>query len=352
MVDAVDIRILFAEDVSTDREMAERLLRDSGMSFVSDCVESEVEFRAALRSFRPTLILSDFRMPSFNGMEALKIALEEQPDIPFIILTGSMNEDVAVECMKAGADDYVIKQNLLRLVPAIRSAFEKKAAIYAERESREKVKKALAEKEVLLRELYHRTNNTMQLIRAIIGLKAGKHNNPVVSLFAKDIDQKIMAMSLVHQKLYKSQDLSHLHLNEYLSDLASMVLSASTEKTPYVTLKLEMETVRVLIDSAIPCGLILNELMVNSLAHAFEGQQRGQISISLSRGIDGIIELVYFDDGKGVADDFDFRNQSGLGLHFVVELVESQLSGSIACGKSHGLLYTIRFLDNLYTERI
>lgn len=121
-------RILFAEDVSTDREMVERLLRQNGIDFVSECVDTEPEFREQLNGFNPTLILSDYRMPTFDGMKALQIARQEKPDVPFIILTGSMNEDVAVECMKNGADDYVIKQNLRRLIPSIKSALEKKTS--------------------------------------------------------------------------------------------------------------------------------------------------------------------------------------------------------------------------------
>ena len=122
-------RILFAEDVSTDREMVERLLRQNGIDFVSECVETEPDFREKLHGFNPTLILSDYRMPTFDGMKALQIARQEKPDVPFIILTGSMNEDVAVECMKNGADDYVIKQNLRRLIPSIKSALEKKTSV-------------------------------------------------------------------------------------------------------------------------------------------------------------------------------------------------------------------------------
>lgn len=121
------LRILFAEDVSTDREMVERLLRQNGISFESECVDTEPDFVTMLREFNPDIILSDYRMPTFDGMKALNITMSLRPDIPFIILTGSINEDIAVECMRKGADDYIIKQNLKRLIPSILSAMEKKS---------------------------------------------------------------------------------------------------------------------------------------------------------------------------------------------------------------------------------
>lgn len=120
------LHILFAEDVSTDREMVERLLRQSKINFVSQCVDTEDEFVKMLDEFKPDIILSDYRMPTFDGMKALKITMQRSPDTPFIILTGSINEDIAVECMRNGADDYIIKQNLKRLIPSIVSAMEKK----------------------------------------------------------------------------------------------------------------------------------------------------------------------------------------------------------------------------------
>lgn len=143
------LRILFAEDVSTDREMVERLLRQNKFDFISECVDSEQEFRQMLVDFKPTIILSDYRMPSFDGMKALKIAQDEMPDVPFIVLTGSINEDIAVECMRNGADDYVIKQNLKRLIPSIHSAIEKKKL----KRSQEEIQKQLESSDMKYRML-------------------------------------------------------------------------------------------------------------------------------------------------------------------------------------------------------
>lgn len=120
-------RILIAEDVPADADLAEREIRKVLPTAIFTRVETKNDFIRALEHFDPHLIISDYQMPTFDGMTALKIALETAPLIPFIIYTGSMNEDTAVECMKAGATDYVIKEDIKRLGPAIKRALEIKA---------------------------------------------------------------------------------------------------------------------------------------------------------------------------------------------------------------------------------
>lgn len=123
------LRILFAEDNKSDVEIAKRLITKAGISFVDRVVESKEDFIDALNELNPDIILCDYSMPRFDGMRALLLRQELAPLIPFILVTGSINEEVAVECMKAGADDYVIKQNIIRLVPAIKAALLKQETI-------------------------------------------------------------------------------------------------------------------------------------------------------------------------------------------------------------------------------
>jgi len=122
------LRILIAEDLESDAELEERELRRAGITFVSQRVETRATFIAALAEFQPDLILSDYRMPMFDGMEALALATELAPRTPLIIVTGSVNEGTAVECIKSGAVDYVLKGHLGRLAPAVRAALEQRRA--------------------------------------------------------------------------------------------------------------------------------------------------------------------------------------------------------------------------------
>lgn len=125
------IRILIAEDMPEDVELEEHELRASGLKFESRVVQDATTFRRELAEFSPHLVLTDYSMPTFNGMEALKIVLAEQPTTPVIVVTGSVNEETAVECMKAGATDYVIKEHISRLPLAVRSALSMREALAA-----------------------------------------------------------------------------------------------------------------------------------------------------------------------------------------------------------------------------
>jgi len=156
----IKLRLLFAEDLETDQILTEREIKKAGIEFTSVRVETEKDFIYQLENFDPNIIISDYSMPEFDGMSALKIALKIKPNIPFIIVTGSMNEETAVECMKAGADDYVIKENLHRLVPAINTTIEK----YKNIEAKQRAEKALLESEQRFKSMFTDSLAIMLLI--------------------------------------------------------------------------------------------------------------------------------------------------------------------------------------------
>ncbi|KAF0138945.1 MAG: hypothetical protein FD122_3618 [Stygiobacter sp.] len=121
------LKILFVEDLTSDVELNLREIKKNEIEFVSLVVETKEDYIKALTEFKPDIILSDYSLPKFNGMQALLIKKELTPLIPFILVTGSLNEETAVEIMKADADDYLLKENIRRLVPAMKSAIEKKS---------------------------------------------------------------------------------------------------------------------------------------------------------------------------------------------------------------------------------
>src|ERR1051325_206673 len=122
------LRVLILENVAAEAEMIERELHDGALSFVATRVDSEIEFRRALHEFEPDLILSAYSLPHFDAMNALTIKRQILPRIPFIVVTRPTNEELAAGCIKAGADDYLLKDRLTRLASAVRSALEKKQA--------------------------------------------------------------------------------------------------------------------------------------------------------------------------------------------------------------------------------
>lgn len=217
----------------------------------------------------------------------------------------------------------------------------------------EKLLKTLQDKETLLRELNHRINNTMQILTSMVHIRARRAGSRDVSNFATDLNLKIATMSLVHQKLYNSADLSHISLKEYLEDLAVYMVKQYPGASNKISLHLDLEEMNILIDTAIPCGLVMNELLTNSLTHGFPPGSQGDIFISTKSKPDGTTELIYRDTGEGVPEHFTIHENGGMGLRLVKELVEHQMDGTFSFEKGEqGPVFTIEFPDNLYTVRI
>jgi PAS domain S-box-containing protein len=141
------LKILLVEDLTTDAELIKREIKKNDLPFIDHRVETKEDYIKALQDFKPEIILSDYSLPKFNGMQALHLRQELAPSIPFILVTGSNNEEIAVECIQNGADDYILKDNLIRLVPAMEAAINKQATIVSKKESEE----ALFESEELFR---------------------------------------------------------------------------------------------------------------------------------------------------------------------------------------------------------
>jgi PAS domain S-box-containing protein len=199
--------------------------------------------------------------------------------------------------------------------------------ITARKEAEEKIHKTLQDKEILLQEVYHRTKNNMQVIRSMMRIQAAQEKNEAVTAFSQEIGQKILAMSLIHQKSYHSKDLSRIELGGYISELSRMTLSASPLLSRRILLDFDIEEVISHIESAMPFGLVMNELITHSIKHSFNQEEKGTIFFYLRRVSEGEIEVRYSDSGSAIASDCDFTLFSG--LQNVVLLVENQLKGSV-----------------------
>lgn len=229
---------------------------------------------------------------------------------------------------------------------------ELQAEIERRTHAEERLRHSLEEKKILLRELYHRTKNNMQVIRAILQLKASRCGDEKLDAFVREIGSKIQAMALVHQKLYQTQDLSRIHLHEYLEELADMLLSSYSGTPGKISLILDLAPVSATIDTAIPCGLLVSELMINAIKYAFPGENEGRVRITLLKTEDGNIQLEFADNGVGVPAGFDIHAQPTLGIQTIVALVEHQLKGGIRIDTRQGIAYTIWFPNNLSSLRV
>ena len=221
---------------------------------------------------------------------------------------------------------------------------------------RKEVEKALSdslkEKEVLLRELYHRTKNNMQVISSLLGIKADLSSDESVKSILNDMGGRIRTISLVHQKLYQSKNLSRINLKDYIHELANLLIASFSSLTGKISLNLDLQDVNVLIDTAIPCGLIINELITNSLKYAFPDKMEGEISIGLHKTPDDLITINISDNGIGIPDSKNIYTSDTLGIQLLNSIVEHQLLGKILFDFKKGVSCTISFKDSLYMERV
>jgi len=207
------------------------------------------------------------------------------------------------------------------------------------------LKESLEEKEILLREIHHRVKNNMQVISGLLMLQEESSHDENVSGWIKESQNRIDSMALIHEKLYRSESLSKIDFREYVDDLASGLFESYGITESRIRLKVNVENIYMGIDIAIPSGLIINELVSNSLKHAFPADKNGEIEISLNTTGEDMIELIVQDNGVGIPESIDFTRTESLGLHIVNILVENQLHGEITMNKKKGTEFRIRFRE-------
>jgi PAS domain S-box-containing protein len=203
---------------------------------------------------------------------------------------------------------------------------------------------SLKEKEVLLREIHHRVKNNMQVISSLFNLQAGQTLNEEGRAILKEAQARIRSISLVHEKLYQSANVSRIDLGGYINSLAVQLVHFYRPRPGLVRLETDFEDATLSITSAVPCGLLLNELISNALKHAFAENQAGVIRIGLKRASDGLIEIRVADDGIGLPVDLDFRRAESLGLQ-IVNLLAGQLGGTIELDRSNGTAFILTFRE-------
>ncbi len=209
----------------------------------------------------------------------------------------------------------------------------------------EKIKASLKEKEVLLREIHHRVKNNMQVISSLLSLQSENIKSKKALEVIRESRYRIRTMALVHEKLYRSQDLAQIDFAGYIKDLVSGLYRLYKVDPKKIVLDVVVKDVLLGIDLAIPCGLIVNELVSNCLKYAFslDRDGRGRIRIALRQKEGNEIELIVSDNGVGLPEDLDIRKTESLGLHLVTILAEDQLGGEITLDRRRGTKFRIEF---------
>lgn len=212
----------------------------------------------------------------------------------------------------------------------------------------DKIKASLHEKEVLLMEIHHRVKNNLQIISSLLNLQSRGIDNEEVQEVFKESQARVKSMAMVHEKLYQSQNLSRIQFKDYILSLVNNLLQTYLRDPSGIQLKTDIDDVYIDINTAVPSGLIINEIISNSLKYAFD-DDRGEIKISLRKDDDEMV-LKISDNGKGFSKDFDFRTTETLGLQLVNSLVQ-QLDGKIELDKTKGVGFRITFKELKYENR-
>lgn len=359
-------QILIVDDQPNNLRLLAGILKGHGYS-VRSLQKGEAVYLSVLNS-PPELILLDIIMPDLDGYavcEQLK-ADDRTAQIPIIFISALHDSDEKVKAFSVGGVDYVTKpfderELLLRVkthltIQAAQQQIEEQnrqlqQEIADRKRAEEQIKTALEEKRVLLQELYHRTKNNLAVVSSMLSIQADMIRDPQVQQIFHDTQHRIKAMALVHQMLYRSESLSRIHMGEYIQDLGEQLL-LSYGMADKVSLLVEIDDIYFLIDTAIPCGMIFNELLSNAMKYAFPEDMTGEIRIKIDRTAQGMIEMDVRDNGVGMAEDFDFRSEKTFGVQNVVSLVEHQLRGTISFGANNGVRCVIRFEEPFYRERM
>ncbi len=232
--------------------------------------------------------------------------------------------------------------NELYIVMVVRDITERK-------ETEDNIKASLEEKKVLLREIHHRVKNNMQIISSLLNLQTKYISDEKVVDILKESQNRVKSMAMVHETLYQSEGFAKIGFSGYIKNLVTYLLQSYTDRD-HVDVITDVDDVFLDIDTAIPCGLIINELVTNSLKHAFPNRTNGKISIKLMRGDNKFI-LEVKDNGIGFPKLLDFRNTESLGLQLINSLV-MQLDGNIQLKINSGTEFRIVFYEMNYSKRI
>jgi len=211
----------------------------------------------------------------------------------------------------------------------------------------EELQASLKEKEALLREVNHRVKNNFQLITGILDMVGMRARNEEAVRLIGSVHSRVHAMARVHSQLYKSDSFAQIDMGAYLGELVGYLAQAYAVNGKVITPVLDATDVYLPITQAVPCALVLNEVLSNSFKHAFVGRERGRIEIAIRKSPDGTVYIAVRDDGVGVPETFDIEKVDTLGLKLARNLVQEQLKGKLQIRRDRGTEVAIEFRGGL-----
>ena len=355
----------------------------------------------------PDLILLDVIMPDIDGFEVCKSIKQnfDTKDIPIVFVTASLDTEKKVKAFKLGANDYITKpfqktellarvksqlqvfdlrktlakqnqllqkeinskyegeillldinERLARTNQSLKQEIENRKAVELElqaeikerKQAEQKVRQSLKEKNLLLKEIHHRVKNNLLIVSSLLESQADYIDDLQAIKMLEDSQNRITSMALIHEQLHCSTSLFEIDIQQYVTALVEHITNSYLTKE--IDFQINIQPVKLNIETAHPCGLIINELISNALEHAFVDRQQGNIIIKFARDESGCYSLLLKDDGIGFPAHKNFYQSESLGLELVSTLVE-QLEGEIEMENNYGTQIKITFKELDYKDR-
>jgi two-component sensor histidine kinase len=305
-------RVLYVDDDEGLRRLVSRALIRRG--YHVSTASSADEALALIAAERFDLIASDHYMPGKDGMAIVEALRTELDPPPLIYVTGSDESRIAVAALKAGAADYVVKTTgeefyeLLdkacrQALDQVRLRREKLQAEEALKAANQALEAVVQRQQVLLDEVNHRVANSLQLVSALIQMQANAVTDPAAKGALIDTQARLKAIIQVHKRLYTSDDVEAVDIEEYLAILLQELEQTWSTREGARSLRLIADKVRLHPDKAVSLGVIVSELVTNACKYAYPPNRTGEVRVSLKRTDDGEVELAVEDDGPGFAPD-------------------------------------------------
>lgn len=223
--------------------------------------------------------------------------------------------------------------------------------IQERKQAETQLKNSLNEKEVLLKEIYHRVKNNLLVVSSLLEIQCSSIEDPEMIRILQNSQERIYSMALVHEQLYRSDNLQQIDISLYIKALLDNISTSHINSEEKINLIVDAQEINLNIETVNSCGLIINELITNALEHAFTEQEQGNIWLNLKYNAEGEIELIIKDDGRGMPSDFDFDDAESLGLR-LVKILTRQLEGKLELDLSQGTCFKITFAELDYSERL
>lgn len=212
-----------------------------------------------------------------------------------------------------------------------------------QKDTEDRLRASLREKELLLKEVHHRVKNNLQVISSLLSLQAQEIRDPEMSRLFQESQARVRSMALIHEQLYRSNDLAHINFAAYVEELVDNLRQGFGSAAAGVNFCLDIQPVPLLLDLAIPCGMTVNELVANALEHAFSEDHPGEIRIAFGRDDEGY-SITVADNGVGMGEGLGAGEATSIGLK-VVQALTRQIHGRLDQAYEEGTMFTIHF-DN------